>query len=93
MLTILLRLYINTWYHTAEKKAPILPNTLIRLKETFQTFIFDILGLKHEEDGNSALMQNVMELVIELRKDARIRKDFAASDKIRDTLKEIGILL
>lgn len=85
--------YINTWYHTSEKTAPLHSNTLRRLKETFHNFIFDILGLKHEEDGNSALMQNVMELVIELRKDARIRKDFAASDKIRDTLKEIGIQL
>lgn len=34
-----------------------------------------------------------MQLIIELRKDVRERKDWAASDKIRDSLKEIGIQL
>ncbi len=85
--------YINSWFHTAEKSAPVLPYTLRRVQETVHAFIFDILGLKFEEEGNNALMQSVMELIIDLRKDARSRKDFAASDKIRDTLKQIGIQL
>jgi cysteinyl-tRNA synthetase len=32
-----------------------------------------------------------MELVLEIRKDARAKKDFATSDLIRDRLKEAGI--
>ena len=84
---------INSWYHTANKVCPVLPYTLQRVQETFHAFVFDILGLKAESDGDDALMQGVMELVIEMRKDARLKKDFAASDKIRDTLKNIGIQL
>jgi cysteinyl-tRNA synthetase len=35
----------------------------------------------------------VLELLIEIRKDARARKDYATSDKIRNQLQELGILL
>jgi cysteinyl-tRNA synthetase len=34
-----------------------------------------------------------MELLIDLRSDARSRKDFALSDQIRDRLEEAGIRL
>jgi len=34
-----------------------------------------------------------VELLIDLRKEARARKDFATSDAIRDRLKEIGVVL
>lgn len=43
--------------------------------------------------GDEALMDNVMQLMIELRAEARARKDFQAADRIRDGLNEIGISL
>jgi cysteinyl-tRNA synthetase len=36
-------------------------------------------------------LDKVMNIILELRNDARIKKDFATSDKIRDLLKENGI--
>jgi cysteinyl-tRNA synthetase len=38
-------------------------------------------------------MDGLMQLVIEMRSDARTRKDWGAADKIRDTLKAVGIVL
>ena len=35
--------------------------------------------------------KELMKVILELRKDVRARKDFAASDKIRDELLKIGI--
>jgi cysteinyl-tRNA synthetase len=69
--------------------------TLAELKKMFSDFIFTIFGLKDDsasENGQGAL-DGVMKLVIDLRMEARNKKDFQTSDKIRDGLKEAGILL
>jgi cysteinyl-tRNA synthetase len=64
------------------------------LKELLNTFSFDILGLKNESPReNEQLTGELMDIIISLRKDAREKKDFAASDKIRAELGKIGILL
>jgi cysteinyl-tRNA synthetase len=42
---------------------------------------------------NQGVAQALIELLIELRNDARRRKDFAAADRIRTRLRELGILL
>lgn len=63
------------------------------LKQFFSSFLIDILGLKEEEKGNEGLVDELMQLIIDLRKDARTKKDFATSDIIRDRLKEAGIQL
>ena len=63
------------------------------LKTLFDTFLIEILGLQEEEKGNEALVNDLMQLIITLRKDARDKKDFATSDIIRDRLKEAGVQL
>ncbi len=70
--------------------------TLDQLKIFFKEFVFDIFGLKDDAqagDGNTRVVDGLMNLIIEMRKDARERKDWAASDKIRDALKEVGVQL
>ncbi len=67
---------------------------LQELKETFRIFMFDVLGLKEENKGdgdesNKAYKQAV-DLMMEIRKEAKVRKDWATSDFIRDKLTEIG---
>ncbi len=72
------------------------PETLERLKKVFHDFIFDIFGLKDEVTAAGAdhdLLDKLMRIIIELRNEARRRKDWATSDKIRDELKAAGILL
>ena len=65
------------------------------LTGTMNTFVFDVLGLegKQEGNGNSDTLSGVVELLIELRNEARMNKDFSTSDKIRDQLLALGIQL
>lgn len=65
------------------------------LKATAYTFIFDVLGLENSVASNSDTdkLSGTVTLLIELRKEARLNKDFALSDKIRDQLAELGITL
>lgn len=63
------------------------------LKITFNVFLTDILGLLPEEAGQSDLVENLMQTIISIRKQAREAKDFKTSDLIRDELKNAGIVL
>ena len=63
------------------------------LKKKMKLFIEDIFGLKSVSAADSKLLQGVMQLLIDMRKDARSRKDFATSDRIRNQLQSLGILL
>ncbi len=71
--------------------------TFERLQQQFRDFIYDIFGLQDEleagaSDGNG-ILDGLMQLVIEMRQDARARKDWDSADKIRDTLQELNIQL
>ncbi|MCB9426537.1 MAG: cysteine--tRNA ligase [Flavobacteriales bacterium] len=62
----------------------------------FKGFVFDVLGLvnAHESgSGSGDKLTGVVELLINLRKEARANKDFALSDQIRDQLLALGIQL
>ena len=63
------------------------------LKETFRIFLFDIMGIREEaavsEEGNEAYHKAV-DLLLDVRKEAKARKDWTTSDYIRDMLYEIG---
>jgi len=63
------------------------------LRETFNTFMGDILGLKHEDatSAGNETVENLMGLILDLRKNAKSAKDFATADKIRDELAKSGI--
>ncbi len=65
------------------------------LKELFNVFITEILGLTDESAGMSdeKLTSGLMKIIIDLRRDAKDKKDWAASDKIRSDLKNVGITL
>lgn len=65
------------------------------LMNLLNTFVFEILGLKNElaVQNDEKLTGELMNLIISLRKDARDKKDFSASDKIRNELNKIGITI
>jgi cysteinyl-tRNA synthetase len=80
---------INSIYDGAIK----ISNTeLEKLKELMQGFIFEVLGLKDEDSSNTEL-NDVLDMVIALRKEAKENKDYATSDLIRVGLQNIGIQL
>ncbi len=65
------------------------------LKKIYHEFTFDILGLKTlETSGNdSAVTGDLIDYILQLRMDAKKRKDFETSDAIRDTLQKLGITI
>jgi cysteinyl-tRNA synthetase len=65
-------------------------NTLVRLKKDFSVYIEDILGLQPLTQYNEAFT-GVMKLLVDIRKEAKSKKDFSTSDKIRKQLAELGI--
>lgn len=68
-------------------------NTFALLKATFKTYLEDILGMQPLQAKQSSKLDDVLSLLIEIRNDAKKRKDFATSDQIRNKLAESGVLL
>ena len=68
---------------------------LISLRELFSTFIFEILGLTDEKTAavDEKLTDDLMKIIIEMRQAAKNNKDWQASDRIRNELKNAGIVL
>tara|TARA_B110000259_G_scaffold187922_1_gene244014 strand:+ start:331 stop:1809 length:1479 start_codon:yes stop_codon:yes gene_type:complete len=64
------------------------------LETLLNGFVHDILGLKKEvENQSNSQAPALVEILIQLRKEARENKDFASSDNIRDQLLALGIQL
>ncbi len=67
--------------------------TLQLMKDRFKVFLEDIMGLMSMNSKDDGSLERVMQLLIDIRKEAKSKKDFATSDKIRNQLAEMGILL
>ncbi len=76
---------INT---TNDKKATLTQSDIESLKNIYQYFVFDVMGLRNEDDTSKAntALQGVMNLVLDLRAKAKASKDFETSDEIRNKL-------
>jgi cysteinyl-tRNA synthetase len=57
-----------------------------------KTFVQDVLGLKDEQADNDDLPK-ILNLIVELRNEAKANKDYATSDKIREGLSKVGFQL
>ncbi len=75
--------------------ATITEGDLNILKDSMHAFVFDILGLENANESNASSdkLSGAVEILIQMRQEARANKDFALSDKIRDELAEAGIQL
>jgi cysteinyl-tRNA synthetase len=63
------------------------------LKHFFDLFLFDLLGIKNElKDGNASYdsFAKAIDMLLEIRMQAKQNKDWATSDKIRNELTAIG---
>ncbi len=65
------------------------------LKATFQTYLFDVLGVRDDAAGNGEGVnlepyKKAVDLLLEMRRNAKAAKDWATSDLIRDRLNEAG---
>jgi len=84
---------INAYANKQSDISQLNTETFNTLKTTFNTFVTDILGLLPEEEGNQEVVNGLMQLIIDIRAEARINKNFATSDKIRDDLNKLNILI
>jgi cysteinyl-tRNA synthetase len=71
--------------------ATISKSDLQKLSDTMGAMIFDVLGLQTVEAGDNAVLEAAMEIIMEIRKNAREQKDWTTSDLIRDKLSDAGI--
>jgi len=81
---------INSIY---DGKAKVSEEGLEKLKVFMKEFVEDILGLRNDQASGTDDIDDVMNLVIRLRNEAKTNKDFVTSDRIRDELNAIGIQL
>jgi cysteinyl-tRNA synthetase len=65
------------------------------LQTSMHSFVFDVLGLKDEKTigNNNEKLEGLVNMLINMRLEARANKDFALSDQIRDQLIALGIQL
>lgn len=77
-------------------KASINAEDLELLKNIYNDFVFEILGLQLAEEkssGSDEALSGVVDLLLNLRLEAKQNKDFALSDKIRDELTNLGFTI
>jgi cysteinyl-tRNA synthetase len=76
-----------------EEKETVSTEDLADLKSTLNALIFDVLGLQAIEENNNKKLDQTLQVLIELRNQARKSKNFELSDQIRDKLLAEGIEL
>jgi cysteinyl-tRNA synthetase len=67
--------------------------TAVELKQQLKAYVEDIFGLKNERAEDNGKLDGVLQLLIDIRKEAKSRKDFVTSDKIRNELAALGVQL
>ncbi len=65
-------------------------DTLVLL---FEGIARGVLGLKDEQDSShtEGILNGIVEMILDVRKDAKTKKDFETSDKIREKLNSLGV--
>ena len=84
---------INSMKDKTIEVSSLAGNTVELMKSKFKDYLEGIFGLKPVTEADNEKLKDVMNLLIDIRKEARSRKDFVTSDKIRNQLASIGILL
>jgi cysteinyl-tRNA synthetase len=77
--------------HIAE--TAISSKTLSLLQTQLKVYLEDVFGLVSERQGDGAQLDGVLQLLISIRKDAKSKRDFMTSDKIRNELAALGVQL
>ncbi|CAM2859695.1 cysteinyl-tRNA synthetase [Flavobacterium succinicans] len=84
--------YINV---IKDGKETITAEDLASFTTAVEAFVFEVLGLENEKisDSSNDKLEGTIQLLIDMRKQARENKNFALSDQIRDQLLALGIQL
>ena len=77
----------------ADGKASISEADLAELKSLYSTFVFDLFGLQKQEEASSegsSAFEGAIDLLLQLRMEAKANKDWGTADKIRNELANLG---
>ena len=79
-------------------KATLTQADIDELKDLFQVFLVDVLGVRtelvaSEEAGTLEPFEKAVDLLLEIRKEAKAKKDWATSDLIRDKIAALGFVV
>ena len=84
---------VNFIFKLKDGKETISEDDLQELKTLMNDFVFDVLGLQNIEENNNEKLDQTLQVLIDLRNQARKSKNFDLSDQIRDRLLAEGIEL
>ena len=89
---------INSYYHAVTTAQTAFDAANFAVARAAYEDMAEILGIlqdapAQENGADAKVMEGLMQLIIELRQQARTNKDWASADKIRDSLKDLGITL
>ena len=78
-----------------DKKESLTAEDIGLLRNTMHTFVFDILGLLPETDpqAGNQVITNLVNIILDMRREARTNKDWATSDRLRDALAKAGVYI
>lgn len=84
--------WVRTINQLYEKQETISPADLDELRRMVHRMVFDTLGLRDDNPAAANdLVAPLVEMLLAMRTEAKARKDWAESDRIRDELTRIGI--
>jgi len=84
---------INIWHNQNNQVKGISRETFEEVSGLYRTFTTEVLGLVPEATASNGALDAAMEVIINLRKQARAEKNWGLSDQIRDALKAAGIII
>jgi cysteinyl-tRNA synthetase len=85
--------HINSFRSGDLEKTTLSAETLSYTQTQFKTYMEAVLGLQDEATAGSDKLEGIMKLLIDIRREAKAKKDYLTSDRIRNQLTEIGISL
>jgi cysteinyl-tRNA synthetase len=68
-------------------------SSLVVMQSLFDKYLVQVLGMQAMQQQTSNKLDGVLQMLISMRKEAKLKKDFATSDAIRKDLEQQGILL
>ncbi len=87
---------VKTINSAADGRISLGKDQIDHLKSLYAGFMKDVLGLVDEgssDEGSEDLASNLLDLLVEMRSDAKEKKDWESADRIRNTLSEMGITI
>lgn len=71
----------------------ITADDLQKLQRFYPGFLYGILGLQEEKGANAHKQDEIIQILVDIRREAKANKDYATADRIRNRLQEAGVQL